>query len=145
VEDSPRSGVLDSEAHALGPEDDRVVRLAAPVRYALLTIALVMLLWFIVALRAGKASNLGLPLPTWALDVAALSPLAALARYWNPEIRKKTGTLEFDLKIFSGLYFFMAILGAALGGYWQLWPGVAISVAVHAGIWHTNRQARGHG
>lgn len=144
----PLSGVEvspGSEAHAPGPEDDRLVRMAAPVRYALLGISLVMLLWFMTALRPGKVSNLEIPLPTWALDVAALSPLAALARYWNPEIRKKTDTLEFDLKLLSGLYFLMAILGAALGGYWQLWPGVAISVAVHAGIWHTNRQARDHG
>jgi hypothetical protein len=27
-------------------------------------------------------------------------------------------------------------------GHWQLWPAVAFSIAVVAGIWHTNRQAR---
>jgi len=144
-EDPPGSGVFGSDAHAPGPEDERLLRLAARVRYVLLAIVLVMVLWFIVALRAGKASGPELPMPTWALDVAALSPLAVLGWFWSPQTRKKIDTLEFDLRVISGLYFFMAILGATLGGYWQLWPGVAISVAVHAGIWYTNWQSRSHG
>jgi hypothetical protein len=120
-------------------------RLAARVRYALLAIALVMTLWFIVALQGRKTGGGDLPVPTWALDAAALSPLLVLIRFWKPEIRKQSDTLEFDLRVLSGLYFFMAVLGAALGGYWQLWPGVGLGAAVHLGIWYTNRRASSHG
>ncbi|MCH5672919.1 hypothetical protein [Streptomyces gilvus] len=67
-----------------------------------------------------------------------------LVRFWAPEIRKKSDTLESDLRIFSGRYFVMSFLGAALGGYWQLWLGVGICAAVQAGIWYTNRRASGH-
>jgi hypothetical protein len=114
------------------------------VRYVLLAIALAMLLWFIVALREHEVWGLEVPMPTWALDIAALSPLLVLIRFWNPELRKESDTREFDLRVISGLYFLMAILGAALGGYWQLWPGVAISIAVHAGVSYTNRRAHSH-
>ena len=118
--------------------------MAARVRYVLLAILLVMVLWFMVALQDRKTAGIDLPVPTWALDVAALSPLLVLVRFWKPEIRKKSDTLEFDVRVISGLYFVMAFLGAALGGYWQLWPGVAISVAVHAGLWYTNWRAGDH-
>ncbi|MFJ2829043.1 hypothetical protein ACIPC1_15940 [Streptomyces sp. NPDC087263] len=114
------------------------------MRYVLLAIALVMLLWFIVAMQNHTTWGLELPMPTWALDIAALSPLLVLIRFWNAEIRRKSDTLEFDLRVISGLYFLMALLGAALGGYWQLWSGVAISAAVHAGIWYTTRRTRSH-
>ncbi|MFE9763209.1 hypothetical protein ACFYPC_01535 [Streptomyces sp. NPDC005808] len=114
------------------------------MRYVLLALALVMLLWFIVAMQSHKTWGLELPMPTWALDIAALSPLLVLMRFWNPETRRKSDTLEFDLRVISGLYFLMALLGAALGGYWQLWPGVVISAAVHAGIWYSNTRARSH-
>ena len=132
-------------SHTSAPEDEKLIRLAAQARYVLLAIALVMLLWFIVALQDRDAWGPEMPMPTWALDIAALSPLLVLIRFWSPETRKRSNTLEFDLRVFSGLYFLMAILGAALGGYWQLWPGVVVSVAVHAGIWYSNRQARSHG
>ncbi|MFJ4786752.1 hypothetical protein [Streptomyces sp. NPDC088794] len=104
-----------------------------------------MTLWFIVALQGRKTAGVDLPVPTWALDAAALSPLLVLIRFWKPEIRKQSDTLEFDLRVLSGLYFLMAFLGAALGAYWQLWPGVGLGAAVHAGIWYTNRRAGGHG
>ncbi|MFE6481555.1 hypothetical protein ACFVGN_01240 [Streptomyces sp. NPDC057757] len=110
----------------------------------LLAIALVMLMWFIVVMRDDKTWGLELPMPTWALDLAALSPLLVLIRFWSPETRRKSDTLEFDLRVISGLYFLMALLGAALGRYAQLWLGVAISAAVHAGIWYTNRRAPSH-
>lgn len=133
-----------SGTHASGPGDERFLKRAAQVRYALLAIALVMLLWFIVAMQNHRTWGLELPMPTWALDIAALSPLLVLIRFWSPETRRKSDTLEFDLRVISGLYFLMALLGATLGGYWQLWPGVAISAAVHAGIWYTNRRTRSH-
>ncbi|MFF4253157.1 hypothetical protein ACFY1L_18315 [Streptomyces sp. NPDC001663] len=145
AEGGPRFGAAGSLAPTPDPEDERFRRLATRVRYVLLAIALVMTLWFMVALQDRRTAGLDLPVPTWALDVTALSPLLVLVRFWKPEIRKKGDTLEFDLRVFSGLYFLMAFLGAALGGYWQLWPGVAISAAVHVGIWSTNRRASGHG
>ncbi|MEU1268156.1 hypothetical protein [Streptomyces sp. NPDC005799] len=114
------------------------------MRYLLLAIILVMAVWFMVALQDRKTAGLDLPVPTWALDAAALGPVLVLVRFWKPETRKKSDTLESDLKIFSGLYFCMAFLGAVLGGYWQLWPGVGLCVAVHAGIWYTNRRADNH-
>jgi len=138
------TGVFGSVVPAPGPEVERYQRLAARVRYVLLAILLVMVLWFMVALQDRKTAGIDLPVPTWALDVAALSPLLVLVRFWKPEIRKKSDTLEFDVRVISGLYFVMAFLGAALGGYWQLWPGVAISVAVHAGLWYTNWRAGDH-
>ncbi|MFI9616971.1 hypothetical protein ACIHCM_35785 [Streptomyces sp. NPDC052023] len=104
-----------------------------------------MLLWFMVALQNSKPGVPELPMPTWALDVAALSPLLVLIRFWNPETRARSGILEFDLRVFSGLYFLMAVFGVAGGGYRQLWPAVAISVAVHVGIWYSNRRAGGRG
>ncbi|MER6223582.1 hypothetical protein ABT189_23990 [Streptomyces sp900105755] len=110
----------------------------------LLPIAVVMLLWFVIALQDRRTSGLELPVPTWALDAAALSPLVVYIRFWNSRVRKMTDSLEFDLRVFSGLYFGMAFLGAVLGGYWQLWPGTAISIAVYAGIWYTNRRAGVH-
>jgi hypothetical protein len=134
----------DSESHTSVPGDERFLGRSAQVRYVLLAIALAMLLWFIVALREHEVWGLEVPMPTWALDIAALSPLLVLIRFWNPELRKESDTREFDLRVISGLYFLMAILGAALGGYWQLWPGVAISIAVHAGVSYTNRRAHSH-
>ena len=145
AEDHPGTDAADSGTHASGPGNERFLKRAAQVRYTLLAIALVMLLWFIVAMQDHTTWGLELPMPTWALDIAALSPLLVLIRFWNPETRRKSDTLEFDLRVISGLYFLMALLGAALGGYWQLWPGVAISAAVHAGIWYTNRRTRRHG
>ncbi|MEU6224835.1 hypothetical protein [Streptomyces sp. NPDC047042] len=143
-EDHPGTDAADSGTHESGPTDERFLKRAAQVRYALLAIALVMLLWFIVAMPDQPTSGLELSMPTWVLDVAALSPLLVLIRFWSPAIRRKSDTLEFDLRVISGLYFLMAFLGASLGGYWQLWPGVGISAAVHAGIWYTNRRTRGH-
>lgn len=135
-----------SGAHdASGPSDEKLLRGAARARSALLAVALVMLLWYIVALKGSKTWGPELPVPTWALDVAALSPLVVLIRFWRPEARERSDTLEFDLKVFSGLYFFMSVLGAVLGGYWQLYPAIAISVGVHVGIWYTNRRVRNHG
>jgi hypothetical protein len=145
AEGRPRIGAVGSVAPAPGPDDEGFRRLTARVRYVLLAIAVVMVLWFMVALQDRRTAGLDLPVPTWALDVAALSPLVVLARFWKPEIRKKSDTLEFDLRVFSGLYLFMAFLGAVLGGYRQLWLGVGISAAVHVGIWYTNRQAGSHG
>lgn len=145
AEEHPGTDGADSGTHASGPGDERFLKRAALVRYVLLAIALVMLLWFIVAMQNHKTWGLELPMPTWALDIAALSPLLVLIRFWGPETRRRSDTLEFDLRVISGLYFLMALLGAALGGYWQLWPGVAISAAVHAGIWYTNRRTRSHG
>lgn len=144
-ETEPASDAVGSGSHTSAPEDVKLVKLAAQVRYVLLVIALVMLLWFIVAMQDRDTWGPEMPMPTWALDIAALSPLLVLIRFWSPETRKRSVTLEFDLRVFSGLYFVMAILGTALGGYWQLWPGVLVSVAVHAGIWYTNRQMRSHG
>lgn len=141
----PRQPGDHAGTHASDPGDERFLKRAAQVRYVLLAIALVMLLWFIVAMQNHKTWGLELPMPTWALDVAALSPLLVLIRFWSPETRRKSDTLEFDLRVISGLYFLMALLGAVLGGYRQLWPGVAISAAVHAGIWYTNRRTRSHG
>lgn len=145
AEDHPGTDAADPGTPASGPGDESFLKRAAQVRYALLAIALVMLLWFIVAMQDHTTWGPELPMPTWALDIAALSPLLVLIRFWNPETRRKSDTLEFDLRVISGLYFLMAFLGAALGGYWQLWPGVAISAAVHAGIWYTNRRTRSHG
>jgi hypothetical protein len=137
-------GVFGHGTHASTPEDERAHRFAARVRYVLLAILLVMVLWYMVALQDRRTAGLDLPVPTWALDVAALSPLLVLVWVWKPEIRRKSETLEFDLRVMSGLYFVIAFLGAALGGYWQLWLGVAISAAVHAGIWYTNWRCGSH-
>lgn len=138
--------VFGSGAHdTSGPTDAKLLRAASRARFALLAVALVMLLWFMVALKGSQTWGPELPVPTWALDVAALSPLVVLIRFWRPEARERSDTLEFDLKVFSGLYFLMSSLGAVLGGYWQLYPAIAISVGVHMGIWYTNRRVRNHG
>jgi hypothetical protein len=144
AEDDPGTDAAGSGTDVSGPGDERFHGRAAHVRHVLLAIAFVMLLWFIVAMQDHTTWGLELTMPTWALDIAALSPLLVLIRFWSPETRRKSDTLEFDLRVISGLYFLMAILGAALGGYWQLWPGVAISAAVHAGLWYTNRRTRSH-
>ncbi|MEU1302393.1 hypothetical protein [Streptomyces shenzhenensis] len=137
----PEPDAAGHETPGTDPSDVRLLRHAAAVRYSLLAISIVMLLWFMVALQGDRTGESRLPVPTWALNVAALGPLLGLIRFWNPEIRKKTDTLEFDLRVFSGLYLVMGFLSAALGGYRSLWIAVAISAMVHIGIWYTNRRA----
>lgn len=86
-----------------------------------------------------------LPLPTWEWDIAALTPLPVLIRYRDSALRSRVTQLESHLRIFSGFYLFYALPFAALDGRWQLWPAVAFSVTVYAGIWYTNRRARTRG
>jgi hypothetical protein len=126
-------------------ESERLFRLAARLRYVLLAVALVMLAWFLGSLRGGKTWGVELATPTWPMDIAALSPLLALIRFWNPEARAEGVTLESDLKIFGGLYLFMSLTPAVFDGRWQLWPAVLFSLAVYVGIWYTNWQARARG
>ncbi|MFJ1972415.1 hypothetical protein ACIO93_27460 [Streptomyces sp. NPDC087903] len=111
----------------------------------LLTVAVVMLMWFLVSLSGEKTWGVELSTPTWPVDIAALTPLLTLIRFWNPEARAEGVTLESDLKIFSGLYLFMSLPPATLDGRWELWPAVLFSLAVYAGIWYTNRQVRARG
>lgn len=131
-----------SGGNAAEQKGERLFRLAARLRYALLAIALVMLMWFLVSLRGNKTWGVDLTAPVWSMDVAALTPLLALIRFWNRTTRAEGVTLESDLKIFSGLYLLMSLLPAVLDGRWQLWPGVLFSLAVYVGIWYTNWQAR---
>ncbi|MFJ3231522.1 hypothetical protein [Streptomyces sp. NPDC086787] len=126
-------------------EAERLFKLAARLRYALLAVAVVMLIWFLVSLSGEKTWGVELATPTWPLDLAALTPLVALVRFRNPKDREEGVTLESDLRILSGLYLFMALSFALLDGQWQLWPAVAFSSFVYAGIWYTNKQAHSGG
>ncbi|MFJ6569859.1 hypothetical protein ACIQNU_20800 [Streptomyces sp. NPDC091292] len=131
-----------SGAPASAPADEKLLRRAPMAGYVLLAIALAMVHWFILALQGQDTAGPQVPLPSWWLDAAALSPLVVLIRFRRPDIWKRSGTLEFDLRVISGIYLLMALLGATLGGYWQLWPGVVISIAVQAGVSYVNWRAR---
>jgi hypothetical protein len=126
-------------------EDDRLFRLAARLRYGLLAVAVAMLMWFLVSWGGEKTWGVELAVPTWPVDIAALTPLLALIRFWKPEARAEGVTMESDLKIFSGLYLFMSLPLAAFDGRRQLWPAVLFSLAVYVGIWYSNRRARARG
>ncbi|MGP3948557.1 hypothetical protein [Streptomyces sp. 7N604] len=125
--------------------DEKIFKLAARMRYALVTVVALTLLWFLPALRDATLWGWEVPVPTWWTDIAASTPLLVLFRFWDPEIRGRGATLESDLKILSGLYLFMAVVGAAIEGIWLLLPALVFSVAVFAGIWYTNRRARTRG
>ncbi|MYS92623.1 MULTISPECIES: hypothetical protein [Streptomyces] len=108
--------------------------------------AAVIILWFL----SSDEQLGGWRVPTlqaWALDLAAATPLLALIRFPGRQAREETATLEFELKLLSGLYAFFAVVdifddtGAPLAAL----PAVLFGVAVFAGIWYTNRQARTRG
>ncbi|MET7701031.1 hypothetical protein [Streptomyces sp. NPDC005485] len=111
----------------------------------LIAVAVLMLMWSLAAMSGGRTSGVELATPTWPVDIAALTPLLVLLRFWDSKAREEGVTLESDLKILSGLYLFMSLPFAVFDSLWQLWPAVGFSVAVYAGIYYTNRQARARG
>ncbi|MFF1626194.1 MULTISPECIES: hypothetical protein [unclassified Streptomyces] len=111
----------------------------------LVAVAAFTLLWFLPALRGATLAGWEVPMPTWWTDIAALTPLLALFLFWEPEARSSGVTVESDLRILSGLYLFMAVVGAVREEIWLLVPAMIFSAAVFAGIWYTNRQARTRG
>ncbi|MFJ6569856.1 hypothetical protein ACIQNU_20785 [Streptomyces sp. NPDC091292] len=110
----------------------------------LIAIVLLMAAWFIFALDGRSKNWIDPPMPTWQLDIAALSPLVVLIRFRRPEVWKRSGMLDSDVRIVSGLYFAMALLGA-LAGHPELWLGVAFGVAGIAGFSYLNRRAERDG
>lgn len=133
---SVRFGTVPDKAAATRSADPLWV---SCVRYALIAVVLSVVLWFIVALRGAEVLGVEIPVPTWGLDAAALGPLLVLVRFRRPEDWRRCA-LESDLRAISTLYLVMAFLGAVLGGYWQLWPGAAVSVAVLTGIRYATRR-----
>ncbi|MEU6255548.1 hypothetical protein [Streptomyces sp. NPDC047043] len=123
-------------------EDERFFKLAVRMRYVLVAVAAFTLLWFLPAFRGATLAGWEIPMPTWWTDIAAITPLLALVLFREPAARRSGVTVEFDLRIISGLYLFMAVAGAVNEGIWLLLPAIVFSTAVFAGIWYTNRQAR---
>ncbi|MFJ6081605.1 hypothetical protein ACIQI8_09385 [Streptomyces sp. NPDC092369] len=126
-------------------QDERVLKLATMMRYALVAVLAFTLVWFLPALRNATVAGWEVPMPTWWTDIAALTPLLALIRFRDPADRESGVTVEFDLKVLGSLYLFMAVAGAVREGLWLLLPAMVFSFAVFAGIWYTNRRARARG
>ncbi|MGW3287877.1 hypothetical protein ACWDR3_24930 [Streptomyces sp. NPDC001002] len=139
------TGTADADRAAARRSDEALFKLATRLRYVLVAVLVLTLLWFLPALRNATLWGWQVPMPTWWTDIAALTPLLALFRFRDPEARRSGVTMESDLKIVSGLYLFMAVVGALREGFLPLLPTVVFSVSVFAGIWHTNRQARARG
>ena len=135
----------DADRDAAGQSDEEIFKLATRLRYVLVAVLVLTLLWFLPALRDATLWGWQVPMPTWWTDLAALTPLLALLRFRNPEGRHSGVTVESDLQIVSGLYLFMAVVAALSEGFLLLLPAMVFSVAVFAGIWYTNRQARTRG
>ncbi|MDT9697172.1 hypothetical protein RMT89_14795 [Streptomyces sp. P17] len=127
-------------------EDEDAFRSGQKVRMALVAVAVVILLWFLSSDE--EPGGWRVPaLQAWALNIAAATPLLALVRFRNPRAREETVTLEFELKFLSGLYALFAIVDifSGTGTQWGALPALVFGVAVYAGIWYTNKQARARG
>src|SRR3954447_9772270 len=115
---SSSPGATGSDGSVTEQENERLFRLAARLRYVLLAVSVLMLIWFLVSLSGEKTWGVELSAPTWPVDIAAFIPLLVLIRFRKPEVRAEGVTLESDLKIFSGLYLFMSLPYATFDGRW---------------------------
>jgi len=124
-------------------EDENDFRSGIKTKFALLSVALVIVAWFLITGEEFGGWEAP-PVSAWALNIAAATPLLALVRFRDPRAREATVTLGFEMQFLSGLYLYFAVVGmlSGVGTWWAEIPAAVFSSAVFVGIWYTNWRAR---